>query len=230
MVSNLKTVEFDGANKEYFDQWASDYDSGRISKWFQYTQMTTIGHLDLKSNSKVLDVGCGTGYAVMQLAELLLEGKACGIDISENMIQQAKAKVTDNIRARTEFVKASSDDIPYPENEFDNIICTNSFHHYPDPDKALREMKRVLRPSGRMVIFENAPDLSWYTWAWDKVLGFVEKGHIRYYSSHELGNMINDAGFKNVELCLLKNERFKYGKLFASIQVWRGQKPAVDQS
>jgi ubiquinone/menaquinone biosynthesis C-methylase UbiE len=119
-----------------------------------------------------------------------------------------------------EFVQASADEIPYPSAEFDHLLCTNSFHHYRDPNRALTEMHRVIKPGGQLVIFENAPDLSWYTWAWDRILRIVEKGHIRYYPSRELGEMLSQAGFERVNLCHLRNEFLSYGKLFASIQVW----------
>ncbi len=89
-------------------------------------------------------------------------------------------------------------------------------------------MKRVLVPQGQLSIFENAPELSWYTWAWDRVLRIIEKGHVRYYSSTELGKMIDEAGFQGAELRHLRNEFLKHGKLFASIQVWTAYKSSSD--
>jgi hypothetical protein len=86
-------------------------------------------------------------------------------------------------------------------------------------------MRRVLKPGGSLVIFENAPDLSLYTWLWDRWLRLFEKGHVRYYPSSELGMIIKQAGYKDVELRILRNELFRYGKLFASIQVWAAYKP-----
>lgn len=213
----------DQKNKSFFDRWAKTYDDGRITNWFKYTQDLTIGLLDLRPNSKVLDVGCGTGHAVLKLASLISDGKACGIDISPVMIEKALTKVHESLMNKIEFRQASSENIPYPANEFDYVICTNSFHHYPDPLRALGEMSRVLRSGGQVVIFENAPDLSLYTWVWDRLFRIIEKGHVRYYSSQELGEMLERAGFKNVKLCYLKNEFLKHGKLFASIQIWSGQ-------
>ena len=75
----------DRDNISYFDEWAKKYDQGRITKWFQYTQSLTIGLIPLRKDSKVLDVGCGTGFAVIQMASMVSEGKACGIDISPEM-------------------------------------------------------------------------------------------------------------------------------------------------
>ncbi len=216
------------SNMAYFDSWAKKYDEGRITRWFHYTQDLAISFLNLRPGSKVLDVGCGTGYAPLRLASMLFDGKACGIDISSGMIEKARAKMPDTLKERTEFRQATSDNIPYLDDEFDHVLCTNSFHHYPHPIKALTEMRRVLTPGGQIVILENAPDLSWYTWAWDHFLRIKEKGHIRYYSSQELGNLIKQAGFESVRLCHLKNEFLKYGKLFASVQVWSGQNPLGD--
>ena len=219
------TAPRDFENTVYFDRWAKAYDHGRISQWFQYTQSLAINAMSLRKDSKVLDVGCGTGFAVLQMAALVSEGRACGIDISPNMIEQARIKVPKELSHRVEFREGNSAKIPYPDEFFDNLLCTNSFHHYPDPLLALREMQRVLRSGGQLVILENAPDLSWYTWLWDRVLRIIEKGHVKYYPSHELGDLLRRSDLAHVRLCHLRNERLKHGKLFASIQLWSGRKP-----
>ena len=56
------------ASGDFFDGWASGFEDRRISPWFQYTQSLAIGVLELRADSRVLDVGCGTGYAVRQVA------------------------------------------------------------------------------------------------------------------------------------------------------------------
>lgn len=230
MTDAPSSTSLDVQNQQFFDKWAQDYDQKRISGWFQHTQRLTIGQMEgLTSASKVLDVGCGTGFAVLHLGSVLTEGKACGLDISEQMIAQANAKMGDDLKDRVEFVQAGSDNIPYPDGEFDFLMCTNSFHHYPDPIKSLIEMKRVLRPGGQIVIMDNAVDLSLYTWMWDRILRVVEKGHVRYYRSPEIGEMLNKAGFEQARLPHLKNEFMKHGKLFASLMIWSGRRPASDQ-
>jgi ubiquinone/menaquinone biosynthesis C-methylase UbiE len=213
-------------NRRYFDRWSKDYDRNRISRWFQYTQDLTIRLLDLKPDSKVLDVGCGTGHAVLKLASVLSHGKACGIDLSAGMVAHAAAKIPQELERIVEFVQASSDHIPYADGQFDGLICTNSFHHYPDPLMSLREMRRVLKGGGQIVILDNASDLSCYSWLWDRILRIIENGHVRYYASWEIGRMLADAGFKDVNPRHLRNEFLKHGKLFASIQVWSAYAPS----
>jgi ubiquinone/menaquinone biosynthesis C-methylase UbiE len=223
--SQLHTKE--EASGDFFDGWAEGYEDRRISPWFQYTQRLAIDTLDLRPESRVLDVGCGSGFAVRTLAYLLPQGKACGIDISQGMVEQAQRRIPPELAERIEIRQASSASIPYPEGFFTHLICTNSFHHYPDPVGVLREMQRVLEPGGQIVIFENAPDLSLYTRMWDLALRIFEKGHVRYYTSQELGALLGEAGLANPELRALRNEFRSHGKLFASIQIWSANKPAV---
>jgi ubiquinone/menaquinone biosynthesis C-methylase UbiE len=173
----------------------------------------------------VLDVGCGTGFAVRQVAARVGAGRACGIDISPAMIEQARARVPQALAARIEFREASSSSIPYENGAFTHILCTNSFHHYPEPVAVLREMQRVLVPGGRIAIFENAPDLSLYTRLWDLLLRTFERGHVRYYTSNQLKALLQQAGLVDLELHALRNEFRKHGKLFASIQLWSARKP-----
>jgi ubiquinone/menaquinone biosynthesis C-methylase UbiE len=211
-------------NKEHFDRWSRTYDTGRISQWFRYTQGLVVNEMPLRKDSRILDIGCGTGSAVLLLATIVPDGKACGVDISKEMITQANQKIPVELSDRIEFREGSSDNIPYPDACFDNVLCTNSFHHYPDPIKALKEMQRVVKPGSEIFILENAPDLSWYTWLWDRVLRVIEPGHVRYYPSNELGHLIRRSGMDDVRLRYLGNERFKHGKLFASLQIWSGQR------
>ena len=215
------------ASGDFFDGWASGFEDRRISPWFQYTQSLAIGVLELRADSRVLDVGCGTGYAVRQVAARVAAGRACGIDISPAMVEEARKRIPSALATRIEFKEASSAAIPYPDGAFTHIVCTNSFHHYPDPVGVLREMQRVLVPGGRIAIFENAPDLSLYTRLWDLALRTFEKGHVRYYTSRELGNILGQAGLVQCQLHALRNEFRKHGKLFASIQLWSARKPAA---
>jgi ubiquinone/menaquinone biosynthesis C-methylase UbiE len=215
-------------NQEFFNDWAKKYDGFRISRWFQYTQELALGQFGLHPDGSLLDVGCGTGSALLMAAERLPRGRVCGVDVSTAMVTQARAKIPVELSDQVEIRQGGAEHLPFKAGEFDYVLCTNSFHHYHDPKRALAEMRRVLRPGGELVIFENAPDLSLYTWVWDRFLRIYEKGHVRYYPSQELGGIIRNAGFEDVQLRVLRNEKFKYGKLFASIQIWAAREPAIE--
>lgn len=213
------------SSRRFFDRWSRNYEAKRISPWFRHTQQLAIDALDLRPDSTVLDVGCGTGYAVRRLAALLPQGRACGIDISLGMIEKSKELTQAHSQANIEFRVGSSSQIPYSDRSFTHLICTNSFHHYAEPLLALTEMHRVLVPGGQLALMENATDLSLYARLWDRLLRWFEDGHVRYYTSTELGDMLEAAGFVSRNLRVLRNEFLKHGKLFASIQVWRASKP-----
>jgi ubiquinone/menaquinone biosynthesis C-methylase UbiE len=72
---------------------------------------------------------------------------------------------------------------------FSAVLCSNSFHHYPDPLRALREMARVLAPSGRIVIGDACADLATARLA-DFFLRRFQPGHVRLYRASELGDFL----------------------------------------
>jgi ubiquinone/menaquinone biosynthesis C-methylase UbiE len=225
MTETTKLHQKEQASGDFFDGWAEGYEDRRISPWFQYTQRLAIDCLSLRPDSRALDVGCGTGFAVRELAAKLTDGKACGIDISDGMVEQASRRIPPALAHRVEIRQASSSSIPYPDGFFSHVMCTNSFHHYPEPVEALHEMQRILEPGGELVIFENAPDLSLYTRGWDLFLRMFETGHVRYYTSKQLGEILEQAGLVDRRLRALRNEFRSHGKLFASIQIWSARKP-----
>jgi ubiquinone/menaquinone biosynthesis C-methylase UbiE len=67
------------ASGDFFDGWAAGYEDRRISPWFQYTQRLAIDCLELRPDSRALDVGCGTGFAVRELAAKLSRSVAAAL-------------------------------------------------------------------------------------------------------------------------------------------------------
>ncbi len=72
MTATTQLHERERASAAFFDRWAKGYEERRISPWFQFTQRLAIDHLGLNPDSVVLDVGCGTGYAVRVAADMML--------------------------------------------------------------------------------------------------------------------------------------------------------------
>jgi ubiquinone/menaquinone biosynthesis C-methylase UbiE len=121
--------------RRWFDRRAATYEGGFTSKWRDPVQETAVATLQLTSHDRLLDVGCGTGAAVRETAPLVRE--AIGIDLSGEMIREAGriAEQADNVR----FLVGDSESLPFEDGEFTALLCSNSFHHYPDPAAAVRE-------------------------------------------------------------------------------------------
>ena len=128
-----------------------------------------------------------------------------GVDLAPEMIRRATelARAVENVR----FLVADSEQLPFDDGEFTAVLCSNSFHHYPDPLRAVREMARVLAGDGRLVIGDASADLATARIA-DVVLRRIEPGHVRLYRSSELGSFLQRSGFSRVMLRKLSGGGF----------------------
>ena len=199
----LSKHEADTRNR--FDAWSESSAFRRIRPWLTYVQGQVLDQVDWGGVSHVLDVACGDGWAVHQAAQRLGAGKgklACGCDISGGMLRQRGAV---NLRpAEAHLLVASAQALPYRSDSFDVIMCTAAFHHFPLPLQALGEFRRVLRPGGLALIADTCRDQSLGTWVWDRLHRWFEKGHVKYYRTDELRNLLADAGFEPVRMVSLR--------------------------
>jgi SAM-dependent methyltransferase len=102
----------------------------------------------LRRGMRVADLGCGVGLVTALLAELVGErGQVVGIDASAAQLAQARAQLPAAVK-NTCFVKASATDIGLPAESFDLVYCRYLLLHLPDPERALREMRGLLKPGG----------------------------------------------------------------------------------
>ena len=134
---------------ELAKQWGYDYWDGdrRINyggykyipgRWAPVAKMM-IQHYALKAGSKVLDVGCGKGFQMFELTQVLPGLEVHGLDISTYAIEHAHADIKHLIR------QGSAAQLPYADQEFDLVFSINTLHnlHNRDLDAALRELERV---------------------------------------------------------------------------------------
>lgn len=109
-----------------------------------------IEFLDPRAGERALDVGCGPGIvtAALEQAGLL----AWGVDLTREMLREA-------VQGAGRFVQGDTGRLPFREKSFDVVVCRNSLHHITDPSTAFREMTRVLRRGGRLIVEDmRAPD------------------------------------------------------------------------
>lgn len=178
-------------NKTLFNRWSAFYDCFPLGWWLHGIQRMVITRLQLSPNDHVLDVGCGTGTALKMLLEHGHQGRLAGVDLSSKMLEKARRKLGKNAELRL----ADAAKLPFKEGAFDMVMTTEAFHHFPEPKKAIREMKRVLGNGGRLVIADINFYLRPFHWLFEK----IEPGCVHVYTSDEIRDLFVHAGLKNIK-------------------------------
>ena len=170
-----------------------------------YITEKTIRLMDLRAGERVLDLGCGAGWATRLLARLVADGpegfgQAVGVDVSDEMIRRARAASRDFDNAL--YVWGSAQQIPWEENFFDKVLSVESFYYYPDQERVLAELFRVMTPRGRLFILINLYKDNPYSLQWvDKLKVPV---HVR--SEAEYVELLRKHAFENVEARRIPDE------------------------
>ncbi len=164
------------------------------------------GELEKEDYQDLLDCGCGTGPMISLLYEKDPSKHYTGIDLTPRMIEVGKAK---NL-AGVDWVVGDCENLPFEENSFDAIICSNSFHHYPNPQRFFNSAKKVLRPGGRLILQDyTAPGpILWLMNHTEMPLAnLVGHGDVAAYSLAQIKEFCIKAGLKVEKLGRAKKFR-----------------------
>jgi SAM-dependent methyltransferase len=138
-----------------------------------------LDQLELPVGARILDAGCGSGRNMIELARY---GEVTGIELSEASVAAARR------RSVGEILHGSVDALPFPDDHFDLVVSLDVLEHLDDDRSALREMRRVTRPGGQLLVTVPA-----YQWLWsshDDV-----NHHRRRYTRAALLSVAHDAGW-----------------------------------
>ena len=175
-----------------FNDWARAGRGEGMEKGHRPVGKQAIELMGIQLNSRVLDVGCGTGWATRLLAAKARDGSVAGIDIADEMIRLARE--TSTSFSNVEFRVASAERLPFNDGEFTHAFSMESLYYYADMLGALREIKRVLKPGGLFVNVvdlyeENMPSHQWVA---------ELKVPVQLLSSAGYRALFERAGFVNV--------------------------------
>jgi ubiquinone/menaquinone biosynthesis C-methylase UbiE len=107
--------------------------------------------LEIAPGDRILDVGCGHGRSLQELADRALKGGVVGVDPTELMVEIAAARNRPLIDAGcVDVVLAPVESLPFADYSFDKVLCVHVLYFWKDLDVALREISRVLKPGGRL--------------------------------------------------------------------------------
>lgn len=190
---SFKTVVAEANRKQqFFDRWAPFYDCPFTSVLYQAVHAFVLTRVDLPHGSEVLDVGCGTGRFLDRLGHMFPTVRRVGVDLSEEMLQGARRSFREGRfgdRKRPIFVRASVEALPFGSNRFDAVFCSFSFLHYPEPENAIAEIARVLKPSGKFVWVDGRPPF----WQ-EKLKVTLTPGGVRLYGKEAREELGRQAG------------------------------------
>ena len=176
----------------------------RRAKWL-------VKELKPKNGERILDLGCGDGFYLYLLSRLDLKLILHGLDYDQNALNSAKKNLVLN------KVKLTHADLmkqlPFPDEFFDGIVMSEVMEHLPDDIKCMKEVRRILKKNGRLVL--SVPHIN-YPFFWDPVNWVLQRSlkihikkgfwagiwnqHLRLYSIENLNFVLKKSGFKNIKI------------------------------
>lgn len=151
-----------------------------------------VGALDLAPGAEVLEVGFGGGVALALLLGHDPTLRITGIDLAPDMIELARRRFAAELRSgRLQLTQGVAEQLPFPTSHFDAACTANCVYFWSDLDAGLRELARVLRPGGALVIAINAPEAL-------IAAGFAARG-LHTLSADALVLRLHSAGFADAQ-------------------------------
>lgn len=183
-------------SRSAFDVQAATYDEGmegeharRLYPHVAHEVCAAVAGIEVP---RLLDLGCGTGALAARVLDELPVARLECIDLSPRMVETARAQ----LGTRADVRLGDAERLPFRDSSFDAVWCNDSFHHYPDPERAAFQAWRVLAPGGTFVIgeaWQPAPARAIMN-AW---MPHSREGDVRIYSEAELRRILG-AWFSSV--------------------------------
>jgi ubiquinone/menaquinone biosynthesis C-methylase UbiE len=191
-MDHLKRVadEF-GRQAQTFEKWAEKIDDDGAARF--------RSALGAAGQGALLELACGPGV----IAAALAPGAASvtGIDVTQAMLDRARARCAKAGLGNVDFKVGDVENLPFEDASFDGVVTRAAVHHFADPQRAFREMFRVLRPGGTAVV---ADVVSSEDAAESKLHNAIEQlrdpSHTRMLPTSELSAGVTRAGFQEVEI------------------------------
>lgn len=190
-----KSLKCKEETKTHFEKISSHYNDTYAGKYTAPMHDSLIQELDLITFTAILDVGCGIG-TFLSMVSNKFDVKLSGIDISPGMIKKSRELLGEGADLRV----GDSEHLPWDDETFDIVTCIASFHHYPNPESVLMEMKRVLKHGGSLMITDP-----WASNPWIFLANLIARtglnrgGDIKVYSQKEMEELLEKCGFVSMK-------------------------------
>ena len=179
--------------RSFYKYLSKVYDQVNPFIWDEEMRDQALSMLDIQPGDRVLDVGCGTGFATEGL--LRYTDDVHGLDQSVHQLEQAFAKL--GKRDRVAFYRGDAERLPFRDGSFDVVWSSGSIEYWPDPVATLAELRRVVKPGNPvLVVGPDAPKTTLFQKLADAIMLFYDEG--------EADRMFDAAGFVDVRHRILQ--------------------------
>ncbi len=157
-----------------------------------------LTHVNVEPNYFILDVGCGGGKTVSILAQKTPLGKVFGIDYSTDMVEYSR-KVNKKLIAkdRVKIIEGSVEKMVFPDDFFHLVTAIETYYFWPSFSADLKEIRRVLRPSGKLLIVNEMVKDGAYEIKHAKM---IEQAHVHLLLLNKVRDILYDVGFEDVQI------------------------------
>jgi ubiquinone/menaquinone biosynthesis C-methylase UbiE len=202
------------AVREEYARSAREYDR-RWTRYLEVSLRASLEEIGTETGARVLDVGCGTGALLERLRGRAPEAELWGVDLTPEMLAVARARLPSEVRLAVADVHR----LPFPDARFDTVVSSSSLHHWSRPERALRELARVTRRGGRLVITDwTRDDLACRLYS--RVLRLTHPSVRRPFRAAELRRLLERVGFSRVT-----SRRYRVGVVWGMMTL-QGRKSA----
>ena len=180
--------------KDEYSELAATYDE----RWAFYVKASireTLKRLDLAATNRVLDVGCGSGALLRALRNHYPHAGLAGANLSTEMLAIARKKLPPSVG----LLAARAGNLPVRTGAFDLVVSTSAFHYWRDPIECLGEIRRALKPGGKLVISDWCHDYLACR-VCDLYLRVFSPSHFRTYTRDDCARLLEEAGFQEVQV------------------------------
>ncbi|GIW88397.1 MAG: S-adenosylmethionine-dependent methyltransferase [Isosphaeraceae bacterium] len=185
---------------EEFTRWSRSYDRSILQLLlFRPSHRVLIRRIREHYGARpirVLDIGCGTGVFAERLRAELPAATVWGVDLVAGMLARGAVR-WQALAGHVQPVQGDSERLPFAPGSFDVVTCANSFHHYPRQDKAVCEMRRVLKPGGRLMLIDGYRDAPYGWFIYDVCVAGIE-GDVHHCSRKRMRSLFAAAGLESI--------------------------------
>jgi len=165
-----------------------------------------LSHISINKNDTILDIGCGGGKTVNTLAKIATEGKVYGIDCSEVSVAVSTSKNKRLIeKGQVKILHASVDSLPFSDDMFDLVIAVDSYYFWPDLINNLKEIRRVLKTGGSVILVNEMYRDERFEKRNSKL---ARIGDFTYHLPEEFRVFLRDAGYSSIKIEVLENKNW----------------------